>query len=122
MKQNEAFMTSPIGDLPINSDGLRVAVDEIARLNKEIVKLKEDREKCINTLSDHYTFKTTQDGLCNVFKIIRTAAIKEFAEKVKHNMYRKSIIQLKGDNSPDLYTDDMEKVIDELLKEYGVEL
>lgn len=31
----EPFMTSPIGDLPLNSDGLRRAVDEIARLKKE---------------------------------------------------------------------------------------
>ena len=29
-----AFMTSPIGDLPINSDGLRKAIDEIAKLKK----------------------------------------------------------------------------------------
>ena len=34
-------MTSPIGDLPINSDGLRKAIDEIRRLQNEIAKLKK---------------------------------------------------------------------------------
>ncbi len=29
---NEMFMTSPIGDLPVNPDGMRKAIDEIARL------------------------------------------------------------------------------------------
>lgn len=32
----QSFMTSPIGDLPIDSDGMRKAVDEIARLQKII--------------------------------------------------------------------------------------
>lgn len=46
MKENRtmketAFMTSPIGDLPINSDGLRKAIDEIRRLQNEIAKLKK---------------------------------------------------------------------------------
>ena len=36
-----AVMTSPIGDLPINSDGLRKAIDEIRRLQNEIAKLKK---------------------------------------------------------------------------------
>jgi hypothetical protein len=40
MKDCEAFMTSTIGDLPINSEGLRVAVDEINRLQE----LLEDSE------------------------------------------------------------------------------
>lgn len=31
-----AFMTSPIGDLPVNTDGLRTAIDEIRRLNEII--------------------------------------------------------------------------------------
>lgn len=33
----EMFMTSPIGDLPVNPDGMRKAIDEIARL-QSIVK------------------------------------------------------------------------------------
>lgn len=36
-----AFMTSPIGDLPIKSEGLRKAIDEIRRLQNEIDELKE---------------------------------------------------------------------------------
>ena len=39
--EETAFMTSPIGDLPINSNGLRKAIDEICRLQNEIAKLKE---------------------------------------------------------------------------------
>lgn len=31
----EPFMTIPISDLPLNSDSLRRAVDEIARLKRE---------------------------------------------------------------------------------------
>lgn len=34
---NEMFMTSPIGDLPVNPDGMRKAIDEIARL-QEIIR------------------------------------------------------------------------------------
>ena len=37
----EAFMTSPIGDLPVNSDGMRKAVDEISRLMEENGKLSK---------------------------------------------------------------------------------
>ena len=33
---NTPFMTSPIGDLTIDSNGLRTAIDEIARLRKII--------------------------------------------------------------------------------------
>ena len=113
MEQNEAFMTSPIGDLPINSDGLRKAVDEITRLNNEIAKLTEDRDKCIKTLEDIYTFKTTQNGLCDVFKIIRKAAIKEFAEKLRDKL---SYCDEDYDLLYSFYQDDLDK----LLKEYGV--
>lgn len=35
LPQNVAFLTSPIGDLPITSDGLRKAIDEIIRLQNE---------------------------------------------------------------------------------------
>jgi hypothetical protein len=35
----EAFMTSAIGDLPINSEGMRKAVDEINRLMTENERL-----------------------------------------------------------------------------------
>lgn len=39
-----AFMTSPIGDLPINSDGLRKAVDELDRLRAENNRLNKSLE------------------------------------------------------------------------------
>lgn len=45
MNYSEAFMTSPIGDLPVNSDGLRKAVDEIARCHAEIKRLKQENAK-----------------------------------------------------------------------------
>lgn len=35
------FMTSPIGDLTLDSDGLRKAIDEIARCHTEIKKRDE---------------------------------------------------------------------------------
>lgn len=38
-----AFMTSPIGDLTIDSDGLRTAIDEIARLRKIIENEMKNR-------------------------------------------------------------------------------
>ena len=41
----KAFMSSPIGDLPINSGGMRTAVDEIARLQPkhgEWIKKKDE--------------------------------------------------------------------------------
>ena len=38
---NDAFMTTPIGDLPINSEGMRKAVDKIAELEAEVRRLSE---------------------------------------------------------------------------------
>lgn len=49
--QSEAFMTSPIGDLPVNSYGLRMAVDEIARCHAEIKSLKEHNAELLSELS-----------------------------------------------------------------------
>lgn len=39
----EAFMTSPIGDLPINSEGLRTAIDEIAKLRRIVSEMQKNR-------------------------------------------------------------------------------
>lgn len=36
----EMFMTSTIGDLPVNTDGMRKAIDEIARLQNEVARLQ----------------------------------------------------------------------------------
>lgn len=45
------FMTSPIGNLTLDSDGLRRAVDEIARCHREIARCHEE----IESLKAHNT-------------------------------------------------------------------
>lgn len=47
-KTSTPFMTSPIGDLTLDSDGLRKAIDEIARCHAEIAL----RDKRIKELED----------------------------------------------------------------------
>lgn len=54
-----AFMTSPIGNLPINSEGLRRAVDEIARCHFEI----EQRDKYIKRLEEE-TYRYAHESHC----------------------------------------------------------
>lgn len=83
----------------------------IIELSQEIVKLKEDREKCINALSDEYTFETTRNGVLRVFDIIRKEAVKEFVEKLK----------LKFDEYYNLSLAEGCIMLNDLLKEYGVE-
>ena len=39
----DAFMTSPIGDLPINSEGLRTAIDEITKLRRIVSDMQKNR-------------------------------------------------------------------------------
>lgn len=39
----DVFMTSPIGDLSINSEGLRIAIDEIARLRRIVSDMQKNR-------------------------------------------------------------------------------
>ena len=46
------FMTSPIGDLPLNIDGMRKAVDEIARLLIVQAELQDLNEKHYNEAKD----------------------------------------------------------------------
>lgn len=46
------FMTSSIGDLPLTVDGLRKAVDEIARLYRVQAELQEYNEKNFNDAKD----------------------------------------------------------------------
>lgn len=43
-----AYMTSAIGDLPINSDGMRKAVDFIDKLIAENVRLTNERDDALN--------------------------------------------------------------------------
>ena len=53
------FMTSPIGDLTIDSEGLRTAIDEIARLRKIIVNEMSNR----TSLRIHYNDNPGIDGI-----------------------------------------------------------
>ena len=46
--KNVAYMSSHIGDLPINSIGMRMAVDEIARLRAENERVQAELES-VNT-------------------------------------------------------------------------
>lgn len=46
------FMTSSIGDLPLTVEGLRTAVDEIARLDRVQAELQEYNEKNYNEAKD----------------------------------------------------------------------
>lgn len=114
----EELIENGYGNIKSYQDKITKCTEKVVELKKEIVELKKDREQCIKVIEDKYTYKTTQNGLCNVFEIVRREAVKEFARKFKRNMYRKMLIKLKGDTSPDLYSDDVEAIIDNLLKEY----
>ena len=46
------FMTSSIGDLPLTVEGLRKAVDEIARLDRVQAELQDYNEKNYNEAKD----------------------------------------------------------------------
>lgn len=59
---NEAFMTSPIGDLPINSNGLRSAIDEIRRLENLYYNAMQN---CNSTLL-HYHCKGSDEPTIEV--------------------------------------------------------
>ncbi|MBQ0099385.1 MAG: hypothetical protein KBS91_02420 [Firmicutes bacterium] len=63
--------------------------DKVVEENK---KLKEDRERLIGTLEAQYTYKTTQNGLCDVFEIVRRLAVKEV--KKENDKLKKQIVSL----------------------------
>ena len=74
-KTSEAYMTSPIGDLPINSDGLRKAIDEIVRLKQELNKLKKKCEYnkddiCVNADSKYLADYCPKDDINNIVRDI----------------------------------------------------
>lgn len=48
---SEAYMTSPIGDLPINSDGLRKAVDEIDRMQSALSESQRRERAAVEDLT-----------------------------------------------------------------------
>lgn len=58
-----ALMTSAIGLLPVNSPGLRMAVDEITRLKAENYKLNSDIDKAIDEI-------IASDVYCKIIKRI----------------------------------------------------
>lgn len=71
---NTPFMTSPIGDLTIDSEGLRTAIDEIARLRKII----ENEMSNHTLLRIHYSNKTETDEIAvKSVTVIKTPS-KEF--------------------------------------------
>ena len=68
------FMTSPIGDLTIDSEGLRTAIDEIARLRKIIENEMSNR----TSLRIHYNDKPETDEIAvKSVTVIKTPS-KEF--------------------------------------------
>lgn len=44
------YMTSPIGDLPINSEGMRKGVDEVTRLRTELDRVTKERDAALENL------------------------------------------------------------------------
>lgn len=51
-KTSTPFMTSPIGDLTLDSDGLRKAIDEISRCHAEIALRDKRIKELEDTLAD----------------------------------------------------------------------
>lgn len=82
------FMTSPIGDLPINSEGMRKAIDYIAQLQcdknelqKQIDELKIEMHKIESAENETYMIGF-EDG--------EKKAIKDTAKEVLQDIYNKS--------------------------------
>ena len=84
--------------------------DEVARMQAEITRLKEENAFLLNACEEKFTFDTTQNKKYSVFNSVR----KEFADEVKAKLlaiFGKTICS-------DLDTEDITDIIDELLKEY----
>lgn len=58
LKNETAFMTSPIGDLPINTDGMRKAIDCIAEQKAEIERLTKKAERVAFCEKDYLEWVT----------------------------------------------------------------
>lgn len=130
-KSDCAFMTSSIGNLPMNSIGLRRAVDEIARLQTVEAELQELNAKYYNEAKDSRRkikiLKEENDRLkiqleqancgivnCSGCALVEQQAIKEFAKRL-YDKYGKSCSEY--------YPEIIElthKELDDLLKEYGI--
>lgn len=85
--------------------------DEVARMQAEITRLKEENAFLLKACEEKFTFDTTEGNKYNIFNSIR----KVFADEVKAKLfaiYGKTICS-------DLDTEDITDIIDELLEEYG---
>lgn len=84
--------------------------DEVARMQAEITRLKEENAFLLKACEEKFTFNTTQNKKYSIFNSVR----KEFADEVKAKLFTifgKTICS-------DLDTEDITDIIDELLKEY----
>lgn len=84
--------------------------DEVARMQAEITRLKEENADLLKAYEEKFTFDTTQNKKYSVFNTVR----KVFADEVKAKLlaiFGKTICS-------DLDTEDITDIIDELLKEY----
>lgn len=127
-----AYMTSKIGDLPLTVEGLRKAVDEIARLNnveaelqelnmkyyneakdlrRELAKAKAENEKRLKANEDF-----TAKHCCMKCDIAKTL-VKEFAEKLQRELPCRDYT-FNSDTYSMVLTSSIKYVIDKLLKEY----
>ena len=100
------YMTSSIGDLPLTVEGLRKAVDEIARLNRVEAELQELNVKYYNEAKN----------LRRELKQARKETAKEFASKVKESKEIKEFAEWYTISYVELC-----KAIDKIAKQYGVE-
>lgn len=85
--------------------------DEVARMQAEITRLKEENAFLLKACEEKFTFNTTQNKKYSIFNSVR----KEFADEVKAKLlaiFGKTICS-------DLDTEDITDIIDELLEEYG---
>ena len=94
--QKGAYMTSNIGDLPLTVEGLRKAVDEIARLNRVEAELQELNIKYYNEAKD----------LRRELKQVSKETAEKFLQLAYDRCLEKSFI----------------KKVEELAKQFGVEI
>ena len=104
--QKGAIMTSNIGDLPLTVEGLRKAVDEVARLIGVQTELQELNAKYYNEAKD-LRRKLAQ-------------ACKETAREILKVLKDKAITN--GKTNPLMGARVSEKDINEIAKQYGVEV
>ena len=129
-----AYMTSKIGDLPLTVEGLRKAVDEIARLNNVEAELQELNMKYYNEAKDlrrklakseaenEKRLKANEDFAtkhCYMKCDIAKTLVKEFAEKLQRELPCQDYT-FNGDTYSMVLTSSVKYVIDKLLKEYEI--